>query len=94
MLGLIILCAALGLGFTIGYGMRGVVSRRRHAEILAYAPYLSPPHAPCIESGADDAARRASVKNTFAKLADRLSFAIALDIVVLLLVILLLPKPS
>ncbi|TYO64604.1 hypothetical protein FXV83_20980 [Bradyrhizobium hipponense] len=96
MLGLLILIAVLGLGFAIGYGTRGVVSRKRRAELLAYAPYLPPPNVQRTESNADGAARQpaASVKTTVAMLADRLMFVIALDFVVVLLVILLLPRPS
>ena len=84
------------MGFGIGYAARGVVSRKRRAEVLAYAPYLPPPIVPRSDINADNDARQptASVKTTFAMLVDRLSFVIAFDFVVVLLVILLLPRPS
>lgn len=97
MLGLMILLAAVGLGFAIGYGARGVISRKRRAELLAYAPYLP---APRIQSNADnDAARRLSPQPTASvmtravwSVADSVSLALALDFALVLLVILLLPR--
>jgi hypothetical protein len=93
MLGLMILLSALG-------GTRGVVSRKRRAELLTYAPYLPPPNIQhqqptlserrrCCSFGANGIGR-----TTFVMLADRLSFAIALGFAVVLLLILLFPRPS
>ncbi|MGY8663395.1 hypothetical protein Q3C01_13610 [Bradyrhizobium sp. UFLA05-109] len=97
MLGLAILLAAIGLGFAIGYGTREVVSRRRHAEYLAYAQYLEPPR-PNVSRAKDDGRLgqqpSTSIKNIFSGVADRLSFALALDFTLALLLILLLPRPS
>ncbi|MGV7217650.1 hypothetical protein [Bradyrhizobium sp. UFLA05-112] len=96
MLGLAILFAAVGLGFAVGYGTREVVSRRRHVEYLAYAPYLGPPQ-PNVSHTRDDGRLgqqpTTSVRNIFSILADRLSFALALDFTLALLLILLLPRP-
>jgi hypothetical protein len=100
MLGLAILFAALGLGFAIGYGTRSVVSRRRHVEYLAYEPYLSAPQPNAPEgpgktgASAPERQRATSVGNAVSILADRLSFALALDLTLVLLVLLLWPTPS
>ncbi|WP_027523303.1 hypothetical protein [Bradyrhizobium sp. Ec3.3] len=96
MLGLAILFAAVGLGFAVGYGTREVVSRRRYAEYLAYAPYLGPPR-PNVSHARDDSRLGqqpiTSLRNIVSMLADRISFALALDFTLALLLILLLPRP-
>ena len=94
MIGLVILCAALGLGFLAGYGTRGAVSRRRRAEVLAYATYFERPNA--AQTGTDAGRPSANQPGTsvmmraLASLADGVSFAIALDFALALLMILLL----
>ncbi|WP_407169565.1 hypothetical protein [Bradyrhizobium sp. ORS 111] len=96
MLGLAILLAALVLGFLAGYGTRGVVSRRRRAEVLAYATYFEPlpnPSQTDIDADRPSSANqpRASVMvRALASLADGVSFAVALDFALALLMILLL----
>jgi hypothetical protein len=96
MLGLAILFAAVGLGFAIGYGTRGVVSRKRRSEYLAYAPYLDIPQPNAVQTPArePERPRMMSIGSAVSMLADRLSFALALDFAVALLVILLLPRSS
>jgi hypothetical protein len=42
MLGLFIIFALLAIGFAAGYGTRGAISRKRHAEYLNLHPYISP----------------------------------------------------
>jgi hypothetical protein len=42
MLGLLILFGTLTIGFGAGYGTREMISRRRRAEYLKYAPYTLP----------------------------------------------------
>lgn len=92
MLGLAILFAALGLGFAIGYGTRGIITQKRRAEYLTYAPYLEP------VDGSPDANRRGrpvtTASRAFLIVADHLGFALALDFTLALLVILLLPRWS
>ncbi len=96
MLGLAILFAAVALGFAVGYGTRGVVSRRRRAEFWAYAPYSGPPRSNASRTEDDGRLGEqptTSTKTIFSILADRLSFALALDFTLALLLILLLPRP-
>ncbi|RZN10787.1 hypothetical protein CWO91_11315 [Bradyrhizobium genosp. SA-3] len=98
MLGLMILLAAVGLGFIVGYGTRGVISRKRHAELLAYAPYLPPPRVQS-KMGSDSALplspqpTASIMMRAVSSVADSVSFALALDFALVLLLILLLPKP-
>ncbi|KWV46527.1 hypothetical protein AS156_01700 [Bradyrhizobium macuxiense] len=94
MIGLAILFAAVGLGFLAGYGTRGAVSRRRRAEVLAYATYFERPHDAQIGTDAGrpsaDQPRTSVMMRALASLADGVSFAVALDFALALLVILLL----
>ncbi|WFU39375.1 hypothetical protein QA640_34195 [Bradyrhizobium sp. CB82] len=41
MVGLVIIFVLLAIGFAAGYGTRGLVSRKRHAEYLKFQPYIS-----------------------------------------------------
>jgi hypothetical protein len=41
MAGLLIIILLLAIGFAAGYGTRGLVSRKRHAEYLKFEPYIS-----------------------------------------------------
>jgi hypothetical protein len=50
MFGLLIVFVLLGIGFAAGYATRGVISRKRRAQYLAYEPYLAPPHRPPLQS--------------------------------------------
>jgi hypothetical protein len=50
MLGLLIVFVLSGIGFAAGYATRGVISRKRRAQYLAYEPYLAPPRGPPLQS--------------------------------------------
>ena len=50
MLGLLIVLVLLGIGFAAGYATRGVISRKRRAQYLAYEPYIAPPRGPPLQS--------------------------------------------
>ncbi|WFU37607.1 hypothetical protein QA640_24375 [Bradyrhizobium sp. CB82] len=94
MLGLAILFAAIGLGFAVGYGTRGVISRRRRAEILAYAPYLPLPGPSAPQTGrpSENQPKTSVMMRALSTVADGVSFAVALDFALALLIILLLPS--
>ena len=49
MLGLLIVFVLSGIGFAAGYATRGVISRKRRAQYLAYEPYLAPPRGPPLQ---------------------------------------------
>ena len=42
MVGLLIIILLLAMGFAAGYGTRGLISRKRHAEYLKFEAYTSP----------------------------------------------------
>src|SRR5258708_9844756 len=42
MVGLLIIILLLAIGFAAGYGTRGLISRKRHAQYLKFQPYISP----------------------------------------------------
>lgn len=46
MTGLLIIILLLVIGFAAGYGTRGLISRKRHAEYLKFQPYISPTFGP------------------------------------------------
>jgi hypothetical protein len=50
MLGLLIVFVLSGIGFAAGYATRGVISRKRRAQYLAYEPYIAPPRRPPLQS--------------------------------------------
>jgi hypothetical protein len=54
MAGLLIIIVLLAIGFAAGYGTRGLISRKRHAEYLKFQPYISPtlrPRQPSSDQG-------------------------------------------
>jgi hypothetical protein len=50
MLGLLIVFVVSGIGFTAGYATRGVISRKRRAQYLAYEPYIAATRRPPLQS--------------------------------------------
>ncbi len=101
MLGLLILIAALSVGFAIGYGTREFISRKRRAEYRVYARYFQAPP-PSIKDGWDAGVvgrakqqPNASVMmRAVSYVAASVSIALALDFALELLAILLLPNPG
>jgi hypothetical protein len=54
MVGILIIILLLAIGFAAGYGTRGLISRKRHAEYLEIQPYISPtlrPRRPSSDPG-------------------------------------------
>lgn len=60
MLGLLLVLIMFGLGFGAGYGIREVMSRRRRADFLMYAPYLTPSPRPSRENSPSHAPEAAA----------------------------------
>ena len=63
MLGLLIVFVLSGIGFAAGYATRGVISRKRRAQYLAYEPYIAPPRRPPLQSANLERAKKVAVMN-------------------------------